>query len=186
MNNDLDNQSDLLYSRLITWLIEESAPAASISSEEGQAKSTVLNHEPMAADFELDQFDPLDFEEWNIAPFDLDETTPNHTRAGLGDIFAREETEPGGGTHPHNLGERLTVQNRFQELLKRRLQVEIELNPPLFPWETEFSDYEPDTSDVVADTWVPPVRLWMPQLSNLTLPVSLPETVLAQLLDALY
>jgi len=184
MNNDLDNQSDLLYSRLITWLIEESAPAASISSEEGQTKSTVPNHEPIAADFELDQFDPLDFEEWNIAPFNHDETTPNHTRVGLGDIFTREDTEPGGRTHPHKLGERLTVQNRFQELLKRRLQVEIELNPPLFPWETEFSDYEPDTSDVVADTWVPPVRLWMPQLSNLTLPVSLPETVLAQLLDA--
>lgn len=184
MNNDLDNQSDLLYSRLISWLIEESAPAASISSEEGQAKSTVPNHEPIAADFELDQFDPLDFEEWNIAPFNHDETTPNHTRVGLGDIFTREDTEPGGRTHPHKLGEMLTVQNRFQDLLKRRLQVEIELNPPLFPWETEFSDYEPDTSDVVADTWVPPVRLWMPQLSNLTLPVSLPETVLAQLLDA--
>ena len=46
------------------------------------------------------------------------------------------------------------------------------------------SDYEPDSSDVIADSWVPPVRIWMPQLSNLTLPVSLSENVLAQLLDA--
>jgi hypothetical protein len=76
------------------------------------------------------------------------------------------------------------VQNRFQAILKRRLQVEIERHPPLFPWETEFSDYEPDAADAVVDSWVPPVRLWMPQLSHLALPVVMPETVMAQLLDA--
>jgi hypothetical protein len=140
-----------------------------------------------AADFELDQLDLLTSEELNIASSTSTSNTgtadQDHTRTGLDDIPAREQIAPGGETRPYNLGEIPIVENRFQALLKRRLQVEIERNPPLFPWETEISDYEPDISDVIEEAWVPPVRLWMPQLFNLTLP-SIPENVLAQLLDA--
>ncbi len=185
MNSDMDNNSDTLYSRLIAWLLQESAPAASPSAER-QASSPVPQDEPRAADFELDRLDPLDLEDLNIdiAPSNTGDAAQNRTRADSGNIPVREDIEPSVETRPYNFGEMPTVQNRFQAILKRRLQVEIERHPPLFPWETEFSDYEPDSADVVADRWVPPVRLWMPQLSNLSLPVAMPENVLAQLLDA--
>lgn len=183
MNSDIDNNSDTLYSRLITWLLQESVPAASPSAD-GQETSPVPKGEQTAADFELDHLDPLDLEELNIVPNYTNEVDPNRTRAGIDNIPADEDLEPGDHCRPYTLGEMPTVQNRFQAILKRRLQVEIERHPPLFPWETEFSDYEPDRADAVADSWVPPVRLWMPQLSNLSLPVVMPETVMAQLLDA--
>jgi hypothetical protein len=138
----------------------------------------------MAADFELEQIDPLDLEELNIASFNTNTTDCDRAWASSGDILAREDDVPGGLNRPYDLGEMPTVQNRFQAILKRRLQVEIERHPPLFPWETDLSDYEPDSSDAVSESWVPPVRLWMPQLFNISLPVALPENVLAQLLDA--
>src|SRR4028118_1621786 len=183
MNSDMDNNSDTLYSRLIAWLLQESVPAASLSAG-GQEQTPVPQDESRAADFELDHLDPLDLEELNIAFSNTGEAAQNRRRAGSGNIPAREDIEPGVETRPYNLGEMPTVQNRFQAILKRRLQVEIERHPPLFPWETDISDYEPDSSDAVTDRWVPPVRLWMPQLSNLSLPVPIPENVLAQLLDA--
>ncbi|HEY9739562.1 MAG TPA: hypothetical protein V6C90_03640 [Coleofasciculaceae cyanobacterium] len=183
MNNDLDNSSDTLYSRLIAWLLQESVPAAP-SPADGQAQSTVPTGEQKAADFELDQLDPLDLEELDIAAFNPSSSTQNHARVGSDESRTRGGMQPGGEIHPYKMGEIPTVENRFQALLKRRLQVEIERHPPLFPWETEISDYETDISDAVAESWVPPVRLWMPQLSNLSLPISIPENVLAQLLDA--
>ena len=39
------------------------------------------------------------------------------------------------------MGEIPTVQERFQAILKRRLQDQIAENPPLFPWETQVVDY---------------------------------------------
>jgi len=184
MNSDMDNKSDALYSHLIAWLLQESVPAASLP-EDGQLQNTVPTDEAQAADFELDQLDPLDLEDLNtIAPYNTGEADQDRTRATLEESGARDEVQLGSETHCYNLGEMPTVENRFQAILKRRLQSEIERHPPLFPWETEISDYEPDPSDVVSDSWVPPVRLWMPQLSNLSLPIPVPETVLAQLLDA--
>jgi hypothetical protein len=183
MNSDMDNNSDTLYSRLIAWLLEESVPAAS-SPADGQAQSTVPSGEQKAADFELEQLDPLDSEELNIASSITSQAAQDHAWAGSRESGTRTGIQPGGQTRPYNLGEIPIVENRFQAILKRRLKVEIERHPPLFPWETDISDYETDPSDAVADSWVPPVRLWMPQLSNLSLPVRIPETVLAQLLDA--
>jgi hypothetical protein len=183
MNSDMYNSSDTLYSRLINWLLEESVPAAAPPAE-GHADSAVSPRESTAADFELEPIDPLDLEELNIAPFNTNETARDRARAGSEDSLIHEDDVLGGSNRLYDLGEMPTVQNRFQAILKRRLQVEIERHPPLFPWETELSDYEPDPSDAVADSWVPPVRLWMPQLFNVSLPVALPENVLAQLLDA--
>lgn len=73
------------------------------------------------------------------------------------------------------LGEMPAVQTHFQSLLKRRLQSEIELRPPLFPWETELQDYP-----VVAATLASP---WLAQLRSLSLPTQLPEAVLTTLLN---
>ncbi|HBB33550.1 MAG TPA: hypothetical protein DDZ80_24295 [Cyanobacteria bacterium UBA8803] len=183
MNSELNNNSDTLYSRLIAWLLQESVPAASASAG-GQAQSLVPKGEATAADFELNQLDPLDLQDVNIAPTKTSKAAQDRMGVGSEDIPTREPLEPGGVTRPYNLEEMPTVQNRFEALLKRKLQVEIELHPPLFPWETEICDYESDFADDPVDSWVPPVRLWMPQLANLALPVALPENVLAPLLNA--
>lgn len=181
MNSDINNSSDTLYSRLIAWLLQESVPAA-LASADGQAQSHVPLGEAMVADFELDHLDPLDLEDVNIAPT----ITSDQYRARVGsdDSPTRDHIELGDDNSPYNLGEMPTVQNRFQALIKRKLQVEIERHPPLFPWETEICEYEPDFPDAVAESWVPPVRLWLPQLAHLALPVSLPENILATLLNA--
>lgn len=183
MNSDMDNNSDVLYSRLIAWLLKESVTAAT-TPEHGQEQDTVPAGELSAADFELDQLDPLDLEEVNIAPFNTDNTAQFLTQGDLGDALAHEAIEPGSEQNPDQLGGMPIVQKRFEALLKRRLKVEIERHPPLFPWETEISDYESDTDDVLANRWVPPIDLWMPQLDKLALPVSLPENVLVPLLEA--
>lgn len=85
------------------------------------------------------------------------------------------------------LGETLTVQDRYHALLKRRLAIEIQRNPPLFPWETEIHDYETDLSydpigsEVEVGVSAAHDRLWLNQLRNLSLPVAFPDAVLAQL-----
>jgi hypothetical protein len=35
------------------------------------------------------------------------------------------------------------VEDRLPLLIQKRLEAEIQKHPPLFPWETEFDDYEP-------------------------------------------
>ncbi len=180
MNSDINNNSDL-YSRLIDWLLEDPIPAAS-GSADGLTPGHVPQGETTAADFQLDRFDldPLDLEDVNIAP-----TKPQNPERGRGnDNPNPDPVEPGGASRRYNLGEMPTVENRFESIIKRKLKEEIERRPPLFPWETEIGDYEPDFPETVPDTWIRPAHLWLPQLSKLALPVPLPEIVLAQLLDA--
>ncbi|MFE4104693.1 PatU [Almyronema epifaneia] len=70
------------------------------------------------------------------------------------------------------------MQDRFQALLKRRLQVEIESRPPLFPWETEIQEYPVEALSSLGESSV-----WLKQLQNLDLPATLPEEVLTALLQ---
>ena len=79
------------------------------------------------------------------------------------------------------LGEIPTVQERFQAVIKRRLQVQIQDHPPLFPWETQLRDY-PDYVDSPSVALVP-AYAWMAQQSKLNIPISLPEKVFRQLLE---
>ncbi|MBL1202695.1 MAG: PatU [Nostoc sp. GBBB01] len=78
-------------------------------------------------------------------------------------------------------GEIPTVQDRFQAVLKRRLQIQIQDHPPLFPWETQLAEY-PDFLDEPSIALVPSWG-WMAQQSKLNLPVPLPEKVFRQLLE---
>jgi len=183
MNSDINNNSDTLYSRLMAWLLQESVPAATPSAP-GQPDGLDPIDELEAANFQFDELDPLDFEDVNIAPTITGEIANDHTRVGSEDIPTREDIEPGGTPRPYNLGDMPIVQNRFEALIKRKLQVEIERHPPLFPWETDIYEYESDLSDSVAATGVPSVQVWTPQLLNLPLPVPIPENVLVTLFNA--
>jgi hypothetical protein len=79
-------------------------------------------------------------------------------------------------------GEIPAVQDRFYALLKRRLQTEIQRNPPLFPWEKEFSEYPPESADYGLAHPVLSSSLLMAQLRRLALPIPMPEVLLADLL----
>ncbi|NER80271.1 MAG: PatU [Leptolyngbya sp. SIO1D8] len=74
------------------------------------------------------------------------------------------------------LGEMPAVQDHFQTVLKRRLQIEIDQNPPLFPWESDLQEYPLDIATAASYTW-------LAQLRSLRLPTALPEDVLSNLLS---
>ncbi|MEH1948541.1 MAG: hypothetical protein V7K77_16560 [Nostoc sp.] len=71
----------------------------------------------------------------------------------------------------YQLRENLVVQERFQRIIKRKLQIQITDNPPLFPWETPLINY-PDINLV-----------WIAQESKLNLPIPLPKRIFQQILE---
>jgi hypothetical protein len=79
------------------------------------------------------------------------------------------------------LGEIPTVQERFQAVLKRRLQTQIQNHPPLFPWESQFRDY-PDFIENPSMGLVPGWGFTQARAS-LNLPIDLPERIIRQLLE---
>ena len=85
-----------------------------------------------------------------------------------------------------NSGDIPAVQERFYTLLKNRLSLEIEQNPPLFPWEDEVLDYqsEPTSNIAFAGATIarPAQSLWLAQLRRLMTPVALPDAILSQFL----
>ncbi|MBE9004961.1 PatU [Fortiea sp. LEGE XX443] len=95
--------------------------------------------------------------------------------------FASGKPELGGIPQTFKLGDIPTVQDRFQAVLKRRLQTEIENQPPLFPWETQLMEY-PDRLEERSLTLVPAWG-WKVQQSKLNLPIPLPEEVFRELLE---
>ncbi|MEH2380737.1 MAG: PatU [Nostoc sp.] len=101
----------------------------------------------------------------------------------LNEAAASKSSQPklGGTPQTFQMGEIPTVQDRFQAVLKRRLQIQVQDHPPLFPWETQLIDY-PDFVDEPSMTLVP-MWGWMVQQSKLTLPTRLPERVFQQLLE---
>jgi hypothetical protein len=91
------------------------------------------------------------------------------------------EQKLGGEPQTFQLGETPTVQERFQAVLKRRLQIQSQNHPPLFPWETQSIDY-PELLDEPSIALVPAWG-WLAQQSRLSLPITLPEEVFQQLLE---
>jgi hypothetical protein len=75
-----------------------------------------------------------------------------------------------------DLGELLVVQDHFQAVLKRRLQVEVSQKPPLFPWESVVKEYPVELSESNA-------FVWLSQMRSLKLPTELPEDILVGLLQ---
>jgi hypothetical protein len=80
-----------------------------------------------------------------------------------------------------NFGEIHAVQERFQALLKQRLLLEYESKPPLFPWESEISEYPAEVADAV--TAVAISSLWSAHMSALKVPGLLPVSLMNTLLE---
>jgi hypothetical protein len=96
---------------------------------------------------------------------------------GVPSLFRRE--------YPLNSGDIPAVQDRFYALLKHRLQSEIQLQPPLFPWELTVAEYQDDVpvTEAVAIPGINVRSLWLTQLRRLALPIVLPDTILVQLIN---
>jgi hypothetical protein len=77
------------------------------------------------------------------------------------------------------LGEIPTVQERFQAVLKRRLQLQIQDHPPLFPWEDGLVEYPEFLEESSIGLF--PALGWLAQQSHLNLPLALPDQVFQQL-----
>jgi hypothetical protein len=71
------------------------------------------------------------------------------------------------------------VQDRFDRLLKRRIETEVAGKPPLFPWETDHANY---AAEAPMPAQLTAVSFWSTQLAQLQLPVPMPEALLADLL----
>jgi hypothetical protein len=166
MNKDAETAKSMLE-RLL-----EPPPVLAPSGKSSDHRS--MNWEDLKADLQP-YIDPLDSE-------------PLAVRLGLveSSYFLSEDFsffEP---------GETPAVQDRFHSLLKHRLRQEIELKPPVFPWETEGYEYDADLADApdlkVPDLGVPtlrvpaaPVGALATQLRSLQLPTPIPENVLAHI-----
>lgn len=74
------------------------------------------------------------------------------------------------------------VQDRFHALLKRRLLIEAQQKPPLFPWEKEGVEYDPEPARLEELDGGLAASVWIAQVRQLQLPVSMPESVLTELL----
>lgn len=80
-----------------------------------------------------------------------------------------------------NFGEIHAVQERFQALIKQRLLSEYESNPPLFPWESEVSEYPAEVADYVPVAVASP--LWSAHMSALKVPGLLPTALMNTLFE---
>lgn len=166
----MNSDSEMIRSLLLRLLEEPSSlsstpsgnSASSPSGKVSQANesSGVDPQEDWVAEHGATPWDPLNSEELSSLPPEMarpDLVAKTHSFFDLGDIPA--------------------VQDRFQALLKRKLQTEIERRPPLFPWESEVQEYPVDLPVFSA-----PEGVWIAHLRSLNLPTRLPDAVLADLL----
>jgi hypothetical protein len=187
MNSDNEQNSEILYQQLLYWLQhprphstatdETAAEGSPNPPHQGPAPNSVHNVEPMiewqppefsetVSDLDAQLEDPLD---WELEELDCDRD--------LGESASAQSIQS------FDVGELPIVQKRFQALLKRKLQAEIERHPPLFPWETAMADERLEYADEVASAPRPSRQVWIPHLAGV-LPIALPEVLLSQLLDA--
>lgn len=145
--------------QFLAWLTQEPHPA---NGPSGELTNPFMELEE-SGEVDLRPFvDPLD-SEVEALQADLSE---------LGAVFIEDNSSL-------KLGDIPAVQDRFHAIIKRRLRVEIERNPPLFPWETKLWDYETESTEQLSNQPVP--SFWSAQLQTLKLPVQLPETLLLQI-----
>lgn len=167
MNRDSED-----IQRRILMLLQDFSSTASLPDVEVALRSHGCNAIDQSVQTSLDLLSPRPM---NSSTSDFSESNRS---------FAKEPSL--------ELGDVPVVQERFQALLKNRLQSEIQKNPPLFPWESELLDYgsEPEVAALpghLTETPAPAGVLpgWLRQVKDLKLPVParIPEPVLATLLQ---
>lgn len=164
----MNSNEEAFESRFFAWLNPESKESASpmngdLDEPNHRFSGSDSNPDEIAEANLTDSFEEVDFSlMWTES--DEGENLPT---------FLESQSD--------RLGDIPTVQQRFYEVLKRRLKTEIQQSPPLFPWETEMLAYDNEIPDVEDPDRVPS-DLWLPQLQHLRLPVPLPTEVFKSLL----
>lgn len=163
MNRDPEAQIEALFTWLLNPPVDDSSSGSEevISSPNPDEDSSRWMDQLDESSWDWEALDPLESE-------DIDSIYPPHLNSQ---------------GQPLEIGEIPAVQDRFQALLKRRIQAEMQSNLPLFPWETTVMNYEDDPSEIPSTpVFSQPWILQLKQL-NFPVPVELPESLLSQLLD---
>ena len=154
MNRDIESFPEHFFA----WLLQ--SDRSTLSQEDKEI--SILNANDLDCDiedWELDDLDLLESEVLDSTDWDFSEATPK-TRE-IADIPA--------------------VRDRFQALIKQRIQSELQNNPPLFPWEKE--DWEYESGEVASPIATIGENLWLTQVEKLPLPVSIPPDILLKLFN---
>lgn len=166
----MDKESESFQNDILAWLLQQPvppsfSPESSSHSAPYVADGTEYSVEGEVENLEMDVLNSLDSQLSGYPADRLERST---------------DFSPHSGTQRLQPGEIHTVQNRFYTLIKRRLQAEIQHHLPLFPWESEVSDYEADMPQRVTASSAPALP-WLDHLRNLNFPVPMPEAVLTTL-----
>jgi hypothetical protein len=167
MNSDSDNIRSILL-----WLLRKNSPTDSPSGNRRTAD--VLTSKPILSETSASEVgsDAVSLEYWE--PLDSEDLSPQFSTTSKRQLSS--ET-----AQSFNFGELHTVQDRFQALLKKRLRMEYENRPPLFPWESEVREYPVEIPAFAASQAAS--SLWLDNLRQLRVSNALPEGVLNRLLE---
>ena len=163
MNRDADAAKDFLE-----WLLHDPNSETCLEASGEDTSDRAGEYRSGVTDRDVKPVTQPIAETQNVMLTNLSQPNqPSSTHSDVEDVLSFE------------FGEMSAVQDRFNALLKRRLRDEIERNPPLFPWENEICDYEPETLDWES-TQLVPVSVWLKQIQE-RLPVPMPDQLLASL-----
>ena len=185
MNNDSDNIRSLL------WLLQTFDPT-SLSSGGSTSAASLEGTPPDASSSEVGadaSVKPADRSgpEGSEGPTQRQPPHPSTSRAILSEaskLQIQASSEPSvqaasQTAQSYHFGEIHAVQERFQALLKQRLLREYEDKPPLFPWESEVSEYPAEVASIAPAV----ASLWRPHVSTLSVTRLLPEDLLDSLFE---
>ncbi len=187
MNTDLDSTQNLLL-----WLLYKFDPTFSIPSGNGSTSEVNL---PEAGSFgvgsDATSMKPShhhgsEAKSKTLAPSPstfsrvVSFTTYNPTfSVASRDLFSTGSSSQ--TAQSFNFGEIHAVQERYHSLLKQRLRLEFENNPPLFPWESEISEYPAEVNDIAGAALVAASTTWITHLGALQVSGLLPQPLQAAL-----
>ncbi|MEM9091573.1 MAG: hypothetical protein AAGC93_22895 [Cyanobacteria bacterium P01_F01_bin.53] len=198
MNNDSDNTRSLLL-----WLLEAFDPTFSSPSGNGSTSEAGLRGESFPEQatevsiFEVgsdpsvnsaqhqgsegvSKNDASSYPSTSSRAVPPDSLQPRFSAAS-GEVSFTEASSQ--RAQSFNFGEIHAVQERVQALLKQRLLSEYENNLPLFPWESEVSEYPAEVSDCVPAAAAAVSPLWSTHVSALKVPSLLPKALLDSLFE---
>ncbi len=187
MNNDSDNIRSLLLGLLAKCGPTLSIPSGNGSTSEANLEGFLPKASQLEVGSDATSMKPTYLKGFEVSSMELSADPSTSASAlpsgALGARFSGASREDmflhdivSQTTQSYNFGEIHAVQERFEALLKQRLLLEYEKNPPLFPWESEVGEYPAEVNDFAAVAAAP--SLWNAHVSKLKVSGLLPENLL--------
>lgn len=182
----------------ILWTLLQSVDSDEVSLQDwmfGGSLDTVMTTAPnhplsqeRLADLEQLDWDAWTDEEWlneAAALGELEHYRNDHPNPAAGHFdshTAKETLSRSSGYEPLELGATSVEYSRSFALLKQRLKISAEDNPPLFPWESEVREYdEVFATEAISATATGLIGTWQSLWHQISLPVTLPAEVMAHI-----